>query len=614
MSKSSLGQDSKVLPGRPHRNEDLDEIMNAHFSSNRPFLARVGLSSAFVPLLLVAVLKIQPGMSFTATKIARCPPQVSDWKWRRIKSTASLNLFASNNNMGGEREGSSRRRGDKTFAKQDSSKNGSDEDDESFSNFLMRLSQLPLVENGNFKGDIAALNEKLNPPPPASSMEDARNPFLSPFSSLLNFDAEIIPSSEKELMEQKALNVNLDVLKSWDGFMTIFKQSFGGNETAAAPATSVDTFKTPTSAPSGPSSSKLKDDILKSATTSVESVLSMASTAVSPDVFSSMIKQARNVLKFQDDLIAAAKSVARDRGLDDSLAAERARNTTDYMASLVAVADQVLRSGYVNKEDQAAIGDRQKRQEQANEILKGRPSASTASSSATPLFGKVPSARAISYSEFGPAISTIAEMAWLSGGIYENQMLTRAHELGHSIVAEGISADVYWMITDSTENEADFRHDSEDVKAGKDIPVRTIVIRGFDASDERVDREQLFTEICNLRSRPFHEKVPEILAHRGLHEISKEVYNDIQKYITWSAPAQKIVLTGHSVGGTISILVTLMLARERGGKVYCLCNAASSDAKGEVSHYLCCPRLLSTVYVSSSQFCARQNLKGLFLW
>ena len=477
----------------------------------------------------------------------------------KLGSTTNLKLFATNSNSGdspdpkNDSKGSSRKKSNKI----DSDSNKEVEDVENFSAFLNRMGHWPLVETLE---DKQASSSKEGKEGTILSSASTRNPFLSPFASLLNFE-EVIQANEGEILGSNTLDAGntkdvKDVMDIWGNFVTTLKKSFGdsGNQTFPTSATAVSATANATAS--------IADELLKTATNRVESVLSVASTAVSPDVFSSVIKQARTVLKFQDDLVAVASSAARDRGLDGVEAAERARNATDYVASLVAVADQVLRFGYVKKEDDAAIGNRQKRKEKANEILQD--SVAATSSPGTPLFHTILSARAITFSEFGLAISTIAEMGWLSGGIYENG-LERSFELGHSIVARGISADVYWMITDSTENEADFRENPDDKKPGKDIPVRTIIIRGFDASDERVDREQLFTEICNLKSQPFDE-VPELLVHRGMYQLADAVYKDVQKYIDWSAPAQKIIFTGHSVGGSISILVTLMLARDRGGR------------------------------------------------
>ena len=421
---------------------------------------------------------------------------------------------------------------------------GDGEEDESFSAFLQRISQFPGVDDVREDKEQNTLDSATAP----------RNPFLSPFASLLNFE-EIVSSTKEEIPGvQKLEQEGIDEINAWGSFVASLKQSFGelSNETMPIQA------PPPQKLASAPQN--LADDIVKEASNRVESMVTAASTAVSPTVFSSIIKQARNALKFQDDLVEVATSVARDRGLDDSEAAERARNTTDYVADLVSTADSLLRFGYVKKEEDAVIGDRKRRKKDAEEILEG----SVPTSSGT-LFESIKSARPVSYAEFGPAISTLAEMGWLSGGIYENEV-ERPHQLGHSVVAEGITADVYWMVTDSLENEDDFKERDDNGK-GKDISVRTIIVRGFDASDERVDREKLFTEICNLQARPFDDKYSDVLVHQGLFKIATKVYRDIEKYINWSAPAQKIVFTGHSVGGTLSILLTLMLARDRGGKI-----------------------------------------------
>ncbi|CAB9504910.1 Lipase (class 3) [Seminavis robusta] len=469
---------------------------------------------------------------------------------------------------------------DKDEQKRKSGEDEEDEDMEKFSAFLQRMSQLPLV-NGNVvvpPEDNTRTTDNNNNKQSSANKEtppSGRNPFLSPFFGLLNLEdvlgSSVTTNSKDALLPTSKMNSKstkerptAEVINSWGRFVTTLRQSIGdpfGNETATSGTVEPPSFFTSSFLSSA---STATDDFVREASTIAESVLVAASTAVSPDAFTNVIQQARNVLKFQDDLVAAATKTARDRGLDGFEAAERARNTTDYVASLVAVADQVLRSGYVQKEGSyaAIAGDRD-----GQAMLLLGDSNDDSSSSSKPLFDKIASARAISYEEFGPAISTIAEMGWLSGGIYENQV-ERPHELEHSIVAEGISADVYWMITDSVENEADYVLDSNNDDA-KDISVRTIIVRGFDASDERVDREELLNEICNLKSQPFFDddddnNIPGLVVHSGLYKLAKAVYQDIQRYIDWSAPAQKIIFTGHSVGGSISLLLTLMLARDRG--------------------------------------------------
>ena len=269
-----------------------------------------------------------------------------------------------------------------------------------------------------------------------ASPTTTRNPFMSPWTDL--FD-ELISSTklDQEKSAERSLNKEqLDVISSLETFVTTVQESFGNDTLPVEP-------------PAPTSTTNIANDMFQKASTQVEAALLAASTAVSPDVFNSVIKQARNVLKLQDDLVAVATTAAEDKGLDVLEAAERARNTTTYVASLVSVADQVLRSGYVQKEEDAAIGNREDRQAKADEFLSSTTESSpttTSSSSggSNALFENIPSAQAISYDEFGPAISTIAEMGWLSGGIYENA-IERSHELGHSIVAQGISSNVFWV-------------------------------------------------------------------------------------------------------------------------------------------------------------------------
>lgn len=479
------------------------------------------------------------------------------------KSLTQLHLFAMNSKSGDSADANSEKKGSSRIESNSKGDAMNAEDVENFSAFLNRMGSLPLVETLEDKPARSGKRRK-DETVMATSVASPRNPFLSPFASLLNVD-EVIQVKERDetsanitgTISNTNNEVN-DVMDSWGIFISTLQKSFGEGGNGAITTTGTSSTATPPTTPT-------MDDLLKTATNRVESALFVASTAVSPAVFTAVVNQARTVLKFQDDLVVMATSAARDRGLDGVEAAERARNTTAYVATLVLVADQVLRYGYVRKEENVAIGNRQRRKEDANKLLED--SATVPSSPGAPLFDRIPSAHAVSYSDFGPVISTIAEMGWLSGGIYEDA-LERSFELGHSIVAEGISADVFWMVTDSTENEADFHENSsnDERKPGKDIPVRTIIIRGFDASDDRVDREVLFTEICNLKSQVFDEKIPELLVHRGMFQLAEAVYKDVQKYINWSAPAQKIILTGHSVGGSISILVMLMLARDRGGK------------------------------------------------
>jgi Lipase (class 3) len=188
-----------------------------------------------------------------------------------------------------------------------------------------------------------------------------------------------------------------------------------------------------------------------------------------------------------------------------------------------------------------------------------------------PLFGAYASAERIEPFQYENVVIKGAEMGVLAGAIYENTV-QRCHKLGHSLVANGTTANVAWMVTDSIDYESRYRdadsgYNSTTLLAGdQPIFVRTITIRGFDASDDTVDREVLLNDICTASPVPLDEETADkVLFHTGLLSIAKQVYQDIEKYIDWASPRHKIVLNGHSVGGSLSILVLLLLASERGG-------------------------------------------------
>ena len=142
-------------------------------------------------------------------------------------------------------------------------------------------------------------------------------------------------------------------------------------------------------------------------------------------------------------------------------------------------------------------------------------------------------------------------------------MIPNVPILGHSMVVKGTSADVKWMVTDSIGYNSDFEPTSHQ-ETGVPTIIRTITIRGFDASDEDVDRERLVTEICNAGKVPLTDDLPGLQVHRGLLAIAKEIYEDIKPFIDLAGPTHKIVLNGHSIGGALANLILMLMTVERG--------------------------------------------------
>jgi putative lipase involved disintegration of autophagic bodies len=61
-------------------------------------------------------------------------------------------------------------------------------------------------------------------------------------------------------------------------------------------------------------------------------------------------------------------------------------------------------------------------------------------------------------------------------------------------------------------------------------------------------------------------EIPNVLFHSGLLEIAMEIYEDVKQYIEWASPDHRIVFNGHSIGGSISILLLLLMTAEKGRK------------------------------------------------
>jgi len=298
---------------------------------------------------------------------------------------------------------------------------------------------------------------------------------------------------------------------------------------------------------------KSAEAILKLATARIESLVADASAVVSPMAIQTLIVKASQALQSTaaaNDLVEVAKKMALDRGLDVGEAAEVAKETTAYAAKLVAVADRVMRRGYVE-------GDVLSSKQEPTVMDKVPVIAGSRA-----LFANFNTATEVN--TFGPALAKAAEMSALAGAIYEETFVARTVGLGHTIVARGMTEDVIWMVTDSIANATAFQdRDMKKYSKGQ-LFVRTITIRGFDASDDEVDRERLLNRICDATPEQFKASNGNVIVHSGLMGIAREIYKDVKQYVEWIAPNHRLILNGHSIGGSLSQLLLILLANERG--------------------------------------------------
>ena len=179
------------------------------------------------------------------------------------------------------------------------------------------------------------------------------------------------------------------------------------------------------------------------------------------------------------------------------------------------------------------------------------------------LFHRFKSVQNIPSEDFHHVSKKGAVMASLAGAVYTEDLATM-HNAGHSMVARANSADVAWMVTDSIGYGKDFK--TMPIKDTTSAPtmIRTITFRGFDATDEKMDRDKLLNHICDAGKVPLSDDFPDIQVHRGLLAIAKVVYKDIKPYIDLAGPTHKIVFNGHSIGGAVANLVLMLLTIERG--------------------------------------------------
>lgn len=242
------------------------------------------------------------------------------------------------------------------------------------------------------------------------------------------------------------------------------------------------------------------EKILQDVTQQLESLISATSSAFSPSAFRTLILRASNALAIQEasgNLTAAAYGIFEQAG-------RAPRATAEYTAELVKFANGVIVGGY------------------------------------STLFINYPSLRRIPVQEHRQKVTKAAEFAFLSGAIYEDTIL-KTHSVEHSIIKQGKTADILWMVTDSIQYERDFRESSEK----NPTLVRTFILRGYDASDEEVDREGLLNMICRASPVPVFENGDTLVqVHEGMLSMAQELLRELDRYIDLTSPSHKFVLTG----------------------------------------------------------------------
>jgi len=308
------------------------------------------------------------------------------------------------------------------------------------------------------------------------------------------------------------------------------------------------------------------EQILKEATLQIESILSEASTSFSPDKVQEMITKAsvslavnENADVFKttmDSVVATAEAMAQDKGLDVSEAAEQARATTKYTAKFLQAANGVLLSGYVP----GGVDRGDSKGEFAREF---NIPISEQSENVKPLFGAYDTAQSVPKNEYVQTVEKGAEMAELAGGVYVDTS-TVFDKLGYAIVANGTTADVAWVVTDSIGYEEDYISSTERATERKPTLIRTVTIRGYDASDETVNRERLMNRLCTANPVLLGEGNKNIFFHGGLLDVAEEIYSQIRPLIELAGPTHKIVFNGHSIGGSLALLLLFLLTEYRG--------------------------------------------------
>ena len=329
------------------------------------------------------------------------------------------------------------------------------------------------------------------------------------------------------------------------------------------------------------------ESILKEATSRIEFLVNVSSTALSPSRFQSLIVKANEALSWTgvdsmtDAVLQSAAQAAQDRGLDVQQVTDRAWETTRFAVDFVTVANNVFGAGYAREvqypgeEYAPENGQFVPEAVSAGRLQSNAVADPVAPPDIMPLFAEFESARVLPPMLFEKVFAKVGEMGPIAGTVYEDTF-ERCQDLGHMLVANGTTADVAWMVTDSVGYEKDFDDplatDPNQGVAAKPILIRTITIRGFDASDESVDREKLLNVICSASGATISDDArtnsyySNIILHSGLLSTARELYKELKKFMDSASPDHhRIVLNGHSIGGSLSILMLLLATVDIGG-------------------------------------------------
>lgn len=263
------------------------------------------------------------------------------------------------------------------------------------------------------------------------------------------------------------------------------------------------------------STDEATEQVFQDATQRLDLIINSVSSTFSPSTIQNLILRASKSLALQE---ASGNLTAIFEA-----AGNAPRATAQYTAELLQYANGVLAEGYA------------------------------------PLFQNYASFEPVPAVDQNKKIVKAAEFGVLSGAIYEDA-IPKANEIGHSVVAQGKTAEIGWMVTDSLQDLKDFKGDETTPAL-----VRTIVLRGYDASDEDVDREGLLNTICTASPVTLYRDDKSIVkVHEGMLYIAELLMREIEPFIESTAPSHKIVFAGHSIGGSLSILLMILLTKSRG--------------------------------------------------